>query len=43
MNWRDGRLAKLREDQRAAKADFAVIVTQALPKDIESFDLVDGV
>ena len=42
-NWSDGWLAKLREDQRAAKADFAVIVTQALPKDVESFDLVDGV
>ena len=42
-NWSDGWLAKLREDQRAAKAEFAVIVTQALPKDVESFDLVDGV
>jgi len=42
-NWSDGWLAKLREDQRAAKADFAVIVTQVLPKDLESFDLVDGV
>ena len=42
-NWSDGWLAKLREDQRAAKADFAVIVSQVLPKDVESFDLVDGV
>ena len=42
-NWSDGWLAKLREDQREAKADFAVIVTHALPKDVESFDLVDGV
>jgi hypothetical protein len=42
-NWSDGWLAKLREDQRAAKAELAVIVTQALPKDVESFDLVDGV
>ena len=42
-NWSDGWLSKLREDQRAAKAEFAVIVSQVLPKDVESFDLVDGV
>ncbi|RIK66928.1 MAG: DUF2130 domain-containing protein [Planctomycetota bacterium] len=42
-NWTDGWLAKLREDQRAAKAELAVIVSQALPKDVESFDQVDGV
>ena len=30
-NWSDGWLVKLRDDQRAAKADLAVIVTQALP------------
>jgi len=42
-NWTEGWLAKLREDQRAAKAELAVIVSQALPKDVESFDHVDGV
>ncbi len=42
-NWSDGWLPKLREDQRAAKAEIAVIVSQALPKDIESFGFVDGV
>lgn len=42
-NWSDGWLVKLREDQRAAKAEVAVLVTQALPKDMETFDLVDGV
>lgn len=42
-NWTDGWLAKLREDQRAAKAELAVIVSQALPKGVESFDHVDGV
>jgi hypothetical protein len=42
-NWSDGWLVKLREDQRAAKAEIAVLVTQALPKDMETFDLVDGV
>ncbi len=36
-NWSDGWLPKLREDQRAAKAEVAVIISQVLPKDIESF------
>jgi hypothetical protein len=36
-------LAKLRDDQRAAKADMALIITQVLPKGTESFNLVDGV
>jgi hypothetical protein len=42
-NWSDGWLTKLRDDQRAAKADLAVIVTQALPKGMETFGHVDGV
>jgi hypothetical protein len=42
-NWSDGWLAKLREDQRAAKADVALMVSQALPKGLTAFDLVDGV
>lgn len=42
-NWSDGWLAKLRDDQRAAKADLAVIVSQALPKDVETFDQIEGV
>jgi hypothetical protein len=42
-NWSDGWLAKLREDQRAAKAEIAVIVSQSLPKDVETFGVVDGV
>lgn len=42
-NWSDGWLPKLREDQRAAKAEIAVVVSQVLPKDIEIFDLIDGV
>lgn len=41
--WSDGWLTKLKGDQRAAKADLALIVSHALPKDIHSFDLVDGV
>lgn len=42
-NWSDGWLAKLRDDQRTAKAELAVIVSQALPKGVDSFDLVNGV
>ena len=42
-NWSDGWLIKLRDDQRAAKAELAVIVSQALPKNVETFDLIDGV
>ncbi|MCL4519723.1 MAG: DUF2130 domain-containing protein [Thaumarchaeota archaeon] len=41
--WSDKWLPKLREDQRVAKAEIAVIVSQALPKDVDLFDLVDGV
>ena len=42
-NWSDGWLGKLREDQRTARADVALIVSQALPKDVQTFDYVDGV
>jgi hypothetical protein len=42
-NWSDGWLVKLRDDQRAAKAEIAMIVSSALPKGVESFDLVEGV
>jgi hypothetical protein len=42
-NWSDGWLGKLREDQRAAKAEVAVIISQALPKEVETFAFVDGV
>lgn len=42
-NWSDGWLIKLREDQRQAKAEIAIIVSQALPKEVETFEFVDGV
>lgn len=42
-NWSDGWMAKLRDDQRTAKAEIAIIVSQILPKGVESFDLVDGI
>lgn len=42
-SWSDGWLVKLREDQRTAKADISVIVSQVLPKGVEAFDVIDGV
>ena len=42
-NWNDSWLVKLRDDQRAAKAEIAVIVSQVLPKGVETFDLVEGI
>ncbi len=42
-NWSDGWLQKLRDDQRIAKADAAILVSQALPKTIDTFGQIDGV
>ncbi len=42
-NWSDTWLSKLRNDQRAARADLAVLVPRALPKEVLGFDLIDGV
>ena len=42
-NWSDGWLSKLRDDQRAAKAELALLVSNALPRGLTSFDHVDGV
>ena len=42
-NWSDGWLPKLRDDQRAAKAEIAVIVSQTLPKGLDTFDQIDSV
>jgi hypothetical protein len=41
--WSDNWLAKLRDDQRRSGADIAVIVSQALPRDVDHFDMLDGV
>jgi hypothetical protein len=41
--WNDAWLGKLRNDQRRCGADVAVIVSQTLPKNINHFDLVEGV
>lgn len=36
-------LTKLKEDMRNTKADLAVIVTEALPKELNRFGMIDGV
>lgn len=41
--WSDAWLAKLRDDQRTAKAEIAVIVSQVLPKGVETFEMVEGI
>lgn len=42
-NWSAGWLSKLRGDQRAAKAEIALMISEALPTGVDTFDLVDGV
>ncbi len=42
-NFSEGWLAKLREDQRRAGADVAMIVTSVLPKGVQNFCLMDGI
>jgi hypothetical protein len=42
-NWSNGWLVKLRDDQRTAKAEISVLVSQALPDGVEAFDMIEGV
>jgi hypothetical protein len=42
-HWSDGWIAKLKEDQRALRADVAVLVTSTLPKGCVRFVVVEGV
>lgn len=42
-HWSDAWLEKLRDDQRAAKADIAVLVSTALPKNVATFEFIDGI
>ena len=42
-NWAAGWLEKLRGDQRAAKAEIAIIVSYALPDGIETFGMEEGI
>jgi hypothetical protein len=42
-NWSDTWLAKLREDQRSAKADVAALVSETLPDGVHHFESIEGV
>jgi hypothetical protein len=42
-NWSDGWLPKLRNDKREINADEALMVSNALPKGVLTFDFKDGV
>ena len=41
--WSDGWIDKLKEDQREAKAEIAVLVTTALPKEVNNFAQINGI
>lgn len=41
--WSDGWIEKLKEDQRQAKADLAVLVTVNLPEGVNTFNFIKGV
>jgi len=41
--WSDGWLQKLKDDQRVEKAEIAVLVTQTLPKGMDTFGFIEGV
>ncbi|PJC30283.1 hypothetical protein CO051_06505 [Candidatus Roizmanbacteria bacterium CG_4_9_14_0_2_um_filter_39_13] len=41
--WSEGWIQKLKDDQRAIKADLAVIVSIVLPTEVKGFSLRDGV
>lgn len=42
-SWNDKWLSKLKEDQREAKAECSILISQALPINVETFSLVEGV
>lgn len=42
-NWGGDWIEKLKEDQRQARAEIAIIRTQALPRDMKRFSQVEGV
>lgn len=41
--WSDPWIEKAKDDQLAAKADLVVIMTEVLPKDVQQFELINGV
>ncbi|MFX1521572.1 MAG: DUF2130 domain-containing protein, partial [Promethearchaeota archaeon] len=42
-NWSNDWIPKLKKDQRALKAEVAVIVSQVMPEDVQTFGQKDGV
>jgi hypothetical protein len=42
-NWGKDWLSKLREDQRRAKAEISVLISQTLPDGVDTFDVIEGV
>ena len=42
-NWANNWVEKLRNDMRTKKADVAILVTQAYPRDMDRFGIKDGV
>ena len=42
-SWSDGWIAKLKDDQRLTKAEIAILVSEALPKDCQHFAQISGV
>lgn len=42
-NWEEGWVQKLKDDQRATKADVAIIVSSTLPKEVKNFGPKDGI
>ena len=42
-NWNDGWIQKLKDDQRNAKADLAVIVSEVLPEGFHHFRQIDNI
>ena len=42
-NWSEGWIAKLKEDQRALRAEVAVLVTASLPRGCSRFTIIDGI
>jgi hypothetical protein len=43
QNWTQNWITKLKQDQRAQKAEIAVLVTQALPCGVKTMEFIDGV
>jgi hypothetical protein len=41
--WSDGWIQKLKDDQRAIRADVAIIVSEVLPKDCSNFTQINGI